>query len=195
MKEVWREILPYLESRFQEVLTTGPPTLETDVLMLLERSGYLEETYMRRSFAMCAMMVGAPSGIVCTATENTELVVTRRQTDCLRRLATRCATADSHEEACRIGLVVVGFGVIQVMAVSNTIIQSLVPDDKRARVMSYYTMAFFGAAPLRQSHGRSARAVHRRAVHRHGERLVHCERGMVFRAGAAARRINATPAV
>ena len=28
---------------------------------------------------------------------------------------------------------------------SNTIIQTLVPEDKRARVMSYYTMAFFGA--------------------------------------------------
>ena len=26
--------------------------------------------------------------------------------------------------------------------------QSLVPEDKRARVMSYYTMAFFGAAPF-----------------------------------------------
>ena len=31
---------------------------------------------------------------------------------------------------------------------SNTIIQALVPDDKRARVMSYYMMAFFGAAPF-----------------------------------------------
>ena len=27
-------------------------------------------------------------------------------------------------------------------------IQSLVAEDKRARVMSYYTMAFFGAAPF-----------------------------------------------
>ncbi len=42
----------------------------------------------------------------------------------------------------------VGFGLIQSAAVSNTIIQSLVPEDKRARVMSYYTMAFFGAAPF-----------------------------------------------
>jgi len=45
-------------------------------------------------------------------------------------------------------IVVVGFGVIQVAAVCNTIIQSLVPDDKRARVMGYYTMAFFGSAPF-----------------------------------------------
>jgi MFS family permease len=45
-------------------------------------------------------------------------------------------------------MVVVGFGLIQGASVSNTIIQSLVTEDKRARVMSYYTMAFFGAAPF-----------------------------------------------
>ncbi len=42
----------------------------------------------------------------------------------------------------------VGFGLIQSASASNTIIQSLVPEDKRARVMSYYTMAFFGSAPF-----------------------------------------------
>ena len=45
-------------------------------------------------------------------------------------------------------MVFVGFGLMQTAAASNTIIQSLVPDDKRARAMSYYTMAFFGAAPF-----------------------------------------------
>jgi MFS family permease len=45
-------------------------------------------------------------------------------------------------------LVFAGFGLIQVASAANTVIQSLVTDDKRARVMSYYTMAFFGAAPL-----------------------------------------------
>jgi MFS family permease len=45
-------------------------------------------------------------------------------------------------------MVFVGFGLMQGAAVSNTIIQSLVPEDKRARVMGYYTMAFFGAAPF-----------------------------------------------
>jgi MFS family permease len=41
-----------------------------------------------------------------------------------------------------------GFGLMQCASVSNTIVQSLVTEDKRARVMSYYTMAFFGAAPF-----------------------------------------------
>jgi MFS family permease len=42
----------------------------------------------------------------------------------------------------------VGFGMMQGLAASNTIIQTLVPEDKRGRVMSYYTMAFVGMAPF-----------------------------------------------
>lgn len=42
----------------------------------------------------------------------------------------------------------VGFGMMQVFSASNTIIQTLVSEDKRARVMSYYAMAFFGIAPF-----------------------------------------------
>ena len=37
---------------------------------------------------------------------------------------------------------------MQCASASNTIIQSLVTEDKRARAMSYYTMAFFGGAPF-----------------------------------------------
>jgi MFS family permease len=45
-------------------------------------------------------------------------------------------------------MIFVGFGLMKGAAVSNTVIQSFVPEDKRARVMGYYTMAFFGAAPF-----------------------------------------------
>jgi MFS family permease len=37
---------------------------------------------------------------------------------------------------------------MQGMAASNTVIQTIVTDDKRGRVMSYYTMAFMGMAPF-----------------------------------------------
>ena len=42
----------------------------------------------------------------------------------------------------------VGFGMMQGLSASNTVIQTLVSEDKRARVMSYYTMAFVGTAPF-----------------------------------------------
>jgi MFS family permease len=45
-------------------------------------------------------------------------------------------------------MIVVGFGMMQGLAASNTVIQTLVPEDKRGRVMSYYTMAFVGMAPF-----------------------------------------------
>jgi MFS family permease len=43
---------------------------------------------------------------------------------------------------------VAGAGMMQGMAGSNTVIQTIVSEDKRGRVMSYYTMAFMGMAPF-----------------------------------------------
>ncbi len=43
---------------------------------------------------------------------------------------------------------VVGIGMMQQMASSNTILQTIVEEDKRGRVMSYYAMAFTGMAPF-----------------------------------------------
>jgi MFS family permease len=45
-------------------------------------------------------------------------------------------------------MLLAGFGMMQGMAASNTIVQTLVPEDRRGRVMSYYTMAFVGMAPF-----------------------------------------------
>jgi MFS family permease len=41
-----------------------------------------------------------------------------------------------------------GFGMMLQMASSNTILQTIVEEDKRGRVMSFYAMAFMGAAPI-----------------------------------------------
>jgi MFS family permease len=43
---------------------------------------------------------------------------------------------------------VMGLGMIMQMAASNTIIQTVVDDDKRGRIMSLHMMAFIGTAPF-----------------------------------------------
>jgi MFS family permease len=45
-------------------------------------------------------------------------------------------------------LTVTGFGAMTVMASSNTILQTIVEEDKRGRVMSFFTMSFMGMTPF-----------------------------------------------
>jgi MFS family permease len=45
-------------------------------------------------------------------------------------------------------MIATGLGMMLVMASSNTVIQTVVDDNKRGRVMSFYAMAFMGTAPF-----------------------------------------------
>jgi MFS family permease len=45
-------------------------------------------------------------------------------------------------------IVFVGLGMMVQMTASNTLLQVLVDDDKRGRIMAFYTMAFMGMAPF-----------------------------------------------
>ena len=97
-KEIWQDILL---PRFDHTLTTGEPTGEADLLMPLERSGYLEETYVTFSFAALRDDHNQPNGIFCTAIENTARIIAERQMSCLRALAARSSFAETPEAACQ----------------------------------------------------------------------------------------------
>jgi len=45
-------------------------------------------------------------------------------------------------------MVITGFGMMTQMVSSNTLLQTIVDDDKRGRVMSFYAMSFMGMAPV-----------------------------------------------
>jgi MFS family permease len=45
-------------------------------------------------------------------------------------------------------VLVAGFALMMQMASTNTVLQTIVDEDKRGRIMSLYTMSFMGLAPL-----------------------------------------------
>ncbi len=45
-------------------------------------------------------------------------------------------------------LMITGFGMMRHMAASNTILQTILEDEKRGRVMAFYAMAFAGMSPF-----------------------------------------------
>ena len=45
-------------------------------------------------------------------------------------------------------MVITGFGMINIMTSSNTFLQTNIEDSKRARVMAFYLLAFFGTVPF-----------------------------------------------
>jgi MFS family permease len=45
-------------------------------------------------------------------------------------------------------MAITGFGMVVLLAASNTILQTIADDDKRGRVMSFFVMSFMGLAPF-----------------------------------------------
>jgi MFS family permease len=45
-------------------------------------------------------------------------------------------------------MVATGYGMMQQMAASNTVLQTIVEEDKRGRIMGFYSMAIVGTAPF-----------------------------------------------
>jgi MFS family permease len=54
----------------------------------------------------------------------------------------------THVYASMVLMMMAGFGMFMTGAACNTIIQTVVDEEKRSRVMSYYTMFFIGIAPF-----------------------------------------------
>jgi MFS family permease len=101
-------------------------------------------------FLMAASGVGALAGALTLALRRTVVGLGRviAIADATFGVAL-AAFAQSHWLWLSMALMVVaGFGMMQQLASSNTILQTIVEEDKRGRTMSFYMMAFVGAAPI-----------------------------------------------
>ena len=88
---VWEEIWPDVGPRIDHVLRTGEATWDEALMLILERSGFPEETYHTFSYSPVADDAGATNGMLCVVTEGTQGVLGERRLHVLRDLALRLA--------------------------------------------------------------------------------------------------------
>ena len=99
---------------------------------------------------MSASGVGALAGALALAVRKTVLGLGRRIVICsgLFGLALIALGWSTHLWLSLLILPVIGCCMMQHMAASNTILQTIVENEKRGRVMAFYSMAFQGMAPF-----------------------------------------------
>jgi signal transduction histidine kinase/DNA-binding response OmpR family regulator len=95
--EVWAEIWPDIGPRIDTVLESGVATWDDGLLLFLERSGYVEETYHTFSYSPLTGDDGRIDGMLCVVSEETERVIGQRRLRLLSDLGATLTAA--HTEA------------------------------------------------------------------------------------------------
>jgi PAS domain S-box-containing protein len=92
-REVWSEVYDDVADQVDRV-RAGEATWNEKLLLLLERSGFPEETYHSFSYSPLYDVDGTVGGLLCVVTEDTARVVSERRLETLRALGSSLASAD-----------------------------------------------------------------------------------------------------
>jgi PAS domain S-box-containing protein len=98
-REVYPEIWDVIGPMLKHVLETGEATWSADLLLLLERNGYPEETYHTFSYTPIRDERGRVVGVITPVSETTDEVISQRRLLTLRDLASRSVDAKNEIEA------------------------------------------------------------------------------------------------
>jgi len=104
VRECWHEIWHVLQPLIDTPFNGGPSTWMEDILLEINRHGYIEETHFTIAYSPVPDET-APRGIggvLATVHEITEQVIGERRTTTLRDVGARSAEAKTAEEACAI---------------------------------------------------------------------------------------------
>jgi signal transduction histidine kinase/CheY-like chemotaxis protein len=96
-RELWAEIWDDVKDRMETVYRDGRATWDKALLLLLERSGYPEETYHTFSYSPLLGDTGQVEGLFCAVSEETDRVISERRLATLSRLSAALARADSRQ--------------------------------------------------------------------------------------------------
>ncbi|WP_205471468.1 SpoIIE family protein phosphatase [Nocardioides sp. SYSU D00038] len=99
--EVWSEIWDDIGPRIERVMATGEATFDERLLLFLERSGYVEETYHTFSYSPLADDDARVNGFLCVVIEETDQIVASRRIATLRDLGIRSGAAEDEVAAVR----------------------------------------------------------------------------------------------
>src|SRR5581483_832806 len=92
--EIWKDVGPHIE----RVLETGEASWDETLFLILERSGYPEESYHTFSYSPLVGPDGAIAGMLCVVMEDTVRVIGERQLGALSRLSSELATAITRQD-------------------------------------------------------------------------------------------------
>jgi PAS domain S-box-containing protein len=101
-QEIWTEIWDIIGTQLNSVLETGEATGSDDMLLLVDRYGYLEEAYFTYSYSPIFLETGEVGGAFTVVTETTRRVIGERRLRTLRELAASTVETKSVDETCRI---------------------------------------------------------------------------------------------
>jgi len=96
--EVWHEIWPDIGPRIERVMKTGEASWDETLGLILERSGFPEETYHTFSYSPLAGASDRIEGMLCVVMEDTQRVRGERQLSSLSRLAGALVNANTKDE-------------------------------------------------------------------------------------------------
>jgi len=96
--EVWAEIWDDIAPRIDTVLATGKATWDEALLLVVERSGYREESYHTFSYSPLRDEAGAVVGMLCVVSEETGRVIGERRMATLRDLGSDTSVARTEQE-------------------------------------------------------------------------------------------------
>src|SRR5688572_15496743 len=100
-REVWHEIWDTVGPQAEQVLREGRATFNEELLLVMERYGYREETYFTFSYSPVPGEAGV-AGVFCACFEDTRRVVGERRLRLLRELADATQGANGADEVCEI---------------------------------------------------------------------------------------------
>jgi signal transduction histidine kinase/FixJ family two-component response regulator len=104
VSRVWREIWPVLKPLIDTPFHGGPPTWDDDILLEINRHGFVEETHFTIAYSPVPdeTAPGGIGGVLATVHEITGKVVADRRVSVLRDLGARSVGAKTAEEACAV---------------------------------------------------------------------------------------------